>query len=242
MRLKELFTVPAGQKVTEKHLRRVLISSICSILLCMACLASATWAWFTVSIQNTGNMIQIGSPEVTVTVEGAPFTSGETLPAGEHTLTINRAVNQDDLQKKMECFVVLTVQSNGETGIYKIAVSETASVTIKNNVGCQLNWEAAWFAPASADEISDGAITVTAEEGTDPSTEASKPSTDPSTEATTQSSEPATEETTPSSEPATEESTPSTPSEADPTDNGATEGSDPATETTAASTETQAAQ
>lgn len=59
MRLKDLFTVPEGQKVTEKYFHRVLISSICSILLCMSCLAGTTWAWFTVSIENQGNEIQI---------------------------------------------------------------------------------------------------------------------------------------------------------------------------------------
>ncbi len=61
MRLKDLFTVPTGHKVTEKHLRRVLISSICSILLCMTCPVSTTWAWFAVSIENTGNIIEIAT-------------------------------------------------------------------------------------------------------------------------------------------------------------------------------------
>lgn len=53
MQLKELFTVPAGEKITEQCLRRVLVSSICSILLCMTCLVTTTWAWFTVSIETT---------------------------------------------------------------------------------------------------------------------------------------------------------------------------------------------
>lgn len=67
MRIKDLFTVPEGEKVTEQVFRRVLISSICSILLCMACLAGTTWAWFTVSIENTDNVIEIASewPEST---------------------------------------------------------------------------------------------------------------------------------------------------------------------------------
>lgn len=61
MRIKDLFTVPEGEKVTEQVFHRVLISSICSILLCMTCLAGTTWAWFTVSIENTGNVIEIAS-------------------------------------------------------------------------------------------------------------------------------------------------------------------------------------
>ena len=50
MRLKDLFTVPTGEKVTERHLNRVLVSSICGLLLCMACLVGTTWAWFTDSV------------------------------------------------------------------------------------------------------------------------------------------------------------------------------------------------
>ena len=61
MGIKKLFTVPEGEKITEQVFCRVLISSICSMLLCMACLAGTTWAWFTVSIENTGNVIEIGT-------------------------------------------------------------------------------------------------------------------------------------------------------------------------------------
>lgn len=267
MRLKDLFAVPAGQKVTEKHLRRVLISSICSILLCMTCLVSTTWAWFAVSIVNTDNVIQIGTPEVTVTVGNESVTTGKNLSAGEYEITIKRSVNQDDLQKKMECVVVLTVQRNNEPlGIYKIVVSDSSSVRIEVNCDFVLSWEASWFAPASADEISDGgAIMVTAEDSTDSSTE---PTTAPSTEAVTEPSteatttpptEPSTEETTPTTVPSTEAATepstetttePSTEqttvpttataSGTNPTESGVTEGTDPSTETTTASTESTA--
>lgn len=247
MRLKDLFTVPAGQKVTEKHLRRVLISSICSILLCMSCLVSTTWAWFAVSIENTGNVIQIGTPEVTVTVGSTPFTSGENLAAGEHEVIINRTVNQDDLQKKMECFVILTIQRNSETpAIYKIAVSESSLVTIKTNGDCVLSWEASWFAPASANEISNGIITVFAENTTDPSTEpttapSSEAETEPSTEAaTTPSTEPSTEETPPTTVPSTEASTePSTEATTEPSTEQTT---DPTTATSPETTPTESSQ
>lgn len=80
MRIKDLFTVPEGEKVTEQVFRRVLISSICSILLCMACLAGTTWAWFTVSIENTDNVIEIASewPESTEEPTEEATTGSET--------------------------------------------------------------------------------------------------------------------------------------------------------------------
>lgn len=172
MQLKDLFTVPVGQKVTEKHLRRVLISSICSILLCMSCLVGTTWAWFTVSIENKDNVIRVGRPEVTVTIDGNLFTSGGTLLAGENVVKIDRIANQDDLQKKMECYVILSLQRDSETlGIHKIIVSESSAVTIKTNSDCKLSWEVSWLAPSGADEIENGVITVTTEDDTNPSTE-----------------------------------------------------------------------
>lgn len=210
MRIRELFTVPDGKKVTEKAFGRVLISSICSILLCMACLAGTTWAWFAVSIENRGNVIQIGTPEVTVAVDDNSFTSGSSLSAGEHLVKINRTVNQDDLHQKMEFFVILAIQSEGETAIYQIAVSESSSVTIKTNGECKLSWVASWFAPANADEISDGVIVVATEEDTVPSTEptttpSSEVGTEPSTEAATEPSAETT--TTEATEAATEATT-----------------------------------
>ena len=70
MRLKELFTAPEGQKVTEKVFGKVLISSVCSILLTMTCLFGTTWAWFTVSVENNDNVIQIATVSAQVTVTG----------------------------------------------------------------------------------------------------------------------------------------------------------------------------
>ena len=54
-------TVTEKTKVTENLFNKVLISAVCTILLCMTCLVSTTWAWFTVSIENTGNVIQIAN-------------------------------------------------------------------------------------------------------------------------------------------------------------------------------------
>ena len=72
MRLKELFTVPEGVKITDKMFSKVLLSSIVSILLSMACLFGTTWAWFTVTVENTENVIQIATvaTDVTVTKDG----------------------------------------------------------------------------------------------------------------------------------------------------------------------------
>lgn len=185
MRLKDLFTVPTGQKVTEKHLHRVLISSICSILLCMSCLVSTTWAWFVVGIENTGNVIEIGTPQVNLTVNGTPFMSGTTLQpqtlqsetntvqsetntvqSKSNTLkyetykvSIEHANGGDDFQKKSTLYVTLTI---GENTIVYITLSHEngykKEFTIMVKEGCSLSWDVSWFAPANATELIDDTI------------------------------------------------------------------------------------
>ena len=111
--LKYLFTVPEGEKITEKHLTRVLVSSICSILLCMSCLVSTTWAWFAVSVENTGNVITVGSYSITTTVtslsDGKTFdpTSlydhGYYLPEGEYSVKVE--LQEDSVAGYCEVYV-----------------------------------------------------------------------------------------------------------------------------------------
>lgn len=68
-KLRYLFTVPQGEKVTEKHFRRVLISYVCSILLTMSCLFSTTWALFQHSVVSADNVIQMGTFEPVILVQ-----------------------------------------------------------------------------------------------------------------------------------------------------------------------------
>ncbi len=121
MRLKDLFTVPAGQKVTEKGLHRVLVSSICSILLCMTCLVSTTWAWFAVSVENTGNSIEIAAPSVVVkTKDGDTVISpgnndgSYSLSSGDYTIGIypEDASAEAKLPNDQKCavYVAMTIQ------------------------------------------------------------------------------------------------------------------------------------
>lgn len=64
--MKNLFTVPKGEKVTERNFKRVLISSVCGILLCMSCLMTTTWAWFTSTVEKNIGPIKVASHHATV--------------------------------------------------------------------------------------------------------------------------------------------------------------------------------
>lgn len=99
-KLKFLFTVQEGEKVTEKTLRRVLISSVCSILLCMMCLFSTTWAWFAVSVESDFT-ISIVSQEVQAEIQ--PKQAGKTdrvilMTTSDGDAQAVSAVSEDDAQ------------------------------------------------------------------------------------------------------------------------------------------------
>lgn len=187
MKFREFFSAPEGKRITEKYLYKVLISSICSILLCMGCLAGTTWAWFTVSIENEGNVIRIEEPEVTVHVvrkEDSAVTvavddtiqSGGKLAAGAYTLTITRSTNTDDLNQDMNfmkfyaSLVISYVEGEENiTKIYKVESTNSASIDININTEFNLNIEISWLEPLNA-ELVDNSIEVTVEE-TEPTEE-----------------------------------------------------------------------
>lgn len=227
MRIKTLFSIPDGEKVTEKALRRVLISTISSILLCMTCLVSTTWAWFAVSIENTGNVINIGKPEINLTVDGSSYESGSPLPSDDYILSIVHANEVDDFQKKSTLYVTLNIQNDGGTTTVFTTLNEgnnySATINIENSTEkpCSFSWTVSWFAPVNAVALTDNTIILTAEEPTESPAQATtqaatEASTEASTEATTDtvstepSSEPANEATEPETTASTEETTDTT--------------------------------
>lgn len=151
MRLKNLFSVPAEEKVTEKHLRRVLISSICSILLCMSCLAGTTWAWFVAGVENTENMIHIASPEVVVTVDGKTFASGETLAAmtsDEHTVTLTNVNGQQDAFGVRKNLYVTLLVDDTPVGYMLVEGENKSTITVTGGSGHKLSWTVSWTKPS----------------------------------------------------------------------------------------------
>ena len=198
MRLKDLFTVPAGQKITEKHLWRVLGSSICSILLCMTCLVSATWAWYNVSVENDGNVIWIGQPGIHMTVDGASCESGTELSGSEIELTMAHANHTDDFDKKSTLYVTLNLQKEGATAFHYVTLNESndysSMVRIQNDMGdtYTVSWIVSWFPPDNAAALIGDTIVLGAEGS---SADATTEATTDTTEATTKTTEATTETT-----------------------------------------------
>lgn len=87
-----------------KYLRRVAAASVCAVVLCLAVMASATYALFHIDVFNPGNTIEVGSftAEATVTAKtvdetetSATFACGQVCPEGEYELNIKWAGNVD---------------------------------------------------------------------------------------------------------------------------------------------------
>ena len=241
MRIKELFTVPEGKKVTEKMFAKVLISSVCSILLCMACLAGTTWAWFAVSIENTGNVIQIATVTADVSIsDGINSALTESsdncyaLDAG--TYTVETGVNNDATDWKQPVYVLMSVIDGEEVDYYyfTFAPNNHGSQIIQFTCGNQVtvSFSALWIEPASAEPVGHEAL-ITDEIPTEPETE---PSTQSTSEATEESTEGGTETTAPTAaatEPSDETSAPTeaaTEPSAGETTIPTTEATEPATE------------
>lgn len=210
MRIRELFTVTNGKKVTEKAFARVLVSSICSILLCMACLAGTTWAWFTVSIENTGNVIQIATVSANVSITDHENNVVDKSSENQYelqvgTYAIEVEVENDKAEWKHPVYVLMSVASNGECDYYYLTFmpdNDNQQLEFTCSKPVAVSFSVAWMEPASAVSIGDEAV-VTSGAPTEPII---VPSTELETAATTVPTAEAatipttTEETTESSE------------------------------------------
>ena len=188
MHIKDLFAVPEGKNISEKMFGRVLLSSVCSILLCTACLVGTTWAWFTVEVKSAESSIVIGEPEAVLLVDDADFVSGALLEGGEHKVTLAHGGNSDAFAYKSTLYVTLTVDGNP---VYVLLNAENGysrelTVQVPDGKQCALSYEVSWFAPAGAGLLEEDVITVAADEPddtdgadeADDAADAAQPSTD----------------------------------------------------------------
>lgn len=186
--MKNPFTVPTNEKVTEKHLYRVLLCSVCSILLCMGCLAGTTWAWFTVSIENTGNVIQIAELKVNAVItlaseaetqesDGSAGAENEMLlpnADGSYTLesgcsyTVSAGVEGDAKSTGLsndpaaQRYVIMTlVKASNEIEIYYCVDSMTIS-RLDVLEDTTVSFAVSWTKPqnASASELESDVLTI----------------------------------------------------------------------------------
>ena len=89
-----------SDKLTEKAFTRLIATSVLGIIICMGCLCSATWAWFSDSVRENSTQIVTAREDLTVSVIREDGTAVDTdglsdgyviLNAGTYTLTLTRS-------------------------------------------------------------------------------------------------------------------------------------------------------
>lgn len=179
MHIKELFTVPEGKRVTEKVFSRVLLSSVCSILLCMACLVGTTWAWFTADIENTGNIIQIATVTADVVIkqgdnEIAKSDDGS-YRLDTDTYTIHIKLDNNATDSKSPVYVLISMVQEDRSAKYYYVAFENRQNEISRelnvrNSSAVVTFSLSWVRPTSA-ELIDGGETVIGESPIESTTE-----------------------------------------------------------------------
>ena len=158
--MKNIFFEKAEQNVSEKYLSKVLVTSICSILLCMCCFVSATWAWYQVSVENMENVIQVAiEPNVAVTINGE--NSSLLITDQTNNVTVENIGDGDFFQKKSTLYVTLLVDGR-VLGYVTLSYSNNyvANVQINTDQNCSISWVASWFEPSGANPLNEDIINI----------------------------------------------------------------------------------
>lgn len=103
--LNKLFFRRERSEKKEPGILRLLLPSVLGFALCFVCLATATWAWFTISVTSAENTIQAATFTVSATVVdgGGNEVDFDNLSPSEYTVTV--APNNG----ASEGFVIITV-------------------------------------------------------------------------------------------------------------------------------------
>ncbi len=155
------------EKLTEKAFSRLMLTSVLGILVCLVCLCSATWAWFSTDVSTEGNSLGSGQFDLVVsvadssadTVTVSQKANGEKVctlgDAGEYAITLK--ISDDTTVTKGFC----TVTVNGKTYCTASINAETDPFTFTidaKEAGMTITFSAAWGLPAEDDLVEKGTV------------------------------------------------------------------------------------
>lgn len=121
------------KKLTDKAFSRLLLISVLSILVCIVCLCSATWAWFSAGTSSAGNTISSGKFALDVEIEDSTSVAVDltesangtytcTLGDADTTYTVTVRISADSTATKGFCTVKV-----GDESYYTVSINETMS-------------------------------------------------------------------------------------------------------------------
>ena len=157
-----------NDKLTDKAFTRLMILSVLGILVCLACLCSATWAWFSGGVASDSNKLGAGSFDLTVSVLDATSSGTQTVAeatdkvvtlasSGEYTVTLT--MTDDTTVTKGYC--VLSI--NGvkyKTNSIRLDVSNPFVFTLKIDEPVTISFEPCWGLPAHSDVSNGGTLII----------------------------------------------------------------------------------
>ena len=137
------------KKLTDKAFSRLLLTSAIGFFICIACLCSTTWAWFTGSVVGADNEIKMaGSCLLTITVECdgeqlADIESGVLLEAGAvYTVTLSLPANSGSGycliatdERSYYSDYIKRHEGGTETISFRLTVEETQTVSFVTRWG-----------------------------------------------------------------------------------------------------------
>ena len=148
-------------KLTDQAFSRLMISSVLGILLCITCLCSATWAWFTADTSNNSNTLQSGRFGLDVSVLDSssaavaviPRSDGSTLcilgEAGLYTVTLS--MSEDTTVSKGFCTIDVGAEHYKTASINVNGTNPFTFTFEAHEANMSLIFAPAWGLPASYD-------------------------------------------------------------------------------------------
>ena len=107
-------------KLTDKAFSRLMLTSVLGILVCIMCLCSATWAWFSADVSANQNTLQSGRFGLDVSVLD---------PSSASVAVVTRSDGS-------------TVCSLGDAGLYEVSLKMTDDTTVsKGFCAIEINGE-----------------------------------------------------------------------------------------------------
>ncbi len=149
-------------KLTDKAFSRLMLTSVLSILVCIVCVCSATWAWFSADTSSSGNKLATGKFDLTVSVtdESSVVTTlaenavGKTVYTFENVgvYTLKLKMTDDTTVTKGFCTLVVgddtyyTASINAETDPF------TFTIDVKE-AGVTVMFSPAWGYPSAEEQV-----------------------------------------------------------------------------------------
>ena len=142
------------EKLTDKAFTRLFVTSILGIVICLVCLCSTTWAWFSTDVSSSENVIQSGEGKlaVTVTNDQAEISDIEQVKMRDaDTYTVTMTLPKDSASGYCEIHLgndiyrspyILRSKEAQQTLVFYISLTETTELSIKTRWGIYSDGEA----------------------------------------------------------------------------------------------------